>query len=446
MPEAAQGTASGRVESGALEVVKEKGYEKMANRGNETAEERRKLPKNIRQIGETGRGDRVYLEDYAVTFLRQTKAAVLLGEICSIEGHTYYFVNGALEAQEGFPEDGWEKIYRETKEYFEGREVIGWFERTTGGTWKLPESAMDVYLRRFEGENPVLILFDEDEEEEGVFLAEEEGLKKQRGYYIYYEKNQMMQDYMILKNTGRSVEKEAQISDSAIQNFRRIVEKKTEKIKPSQGKLVYGAGAFLILTIMAVGLTVVQNYDKMKEMEQTVEDLRQTSTEASGFSIQVSAGALAGTETETESSTQTEMTTPVLDTRLPASITAAMETEKESGASDEMTEKTTDAAETKQTESEADWTDGTVETVTTEWTLGTGNSQQTEKPDETETSSAAEAVTRAIQAEYVIKEGDTLADVCEMYYGSLDMIQKICQVNNIKNPNQILPGQKIVLP
>ena len=60
----------------------------MANRGNETAEERRKLPKNIRQIGETGRGDRVYLEDYAVTFLRQTKAAVLLGEICSIEGHT----------------------------------------------------------------------------------------------------------------------------------------------------------------------------------------------------------------------------------------------------------------------------------------------------------------------------------------------------------------------
>lgn len=74
----------------------------MANRGNETAEERRKLPKNIRQIGETGRGDRVYLEDYAVTFLRQTKAAVLLGEICSIEGHTYYFVNGALEAQRDF--------------------------------------------------------------------------------------------------------------------------------------------------------------------------------------------------------------------------------------------------------------------------------------------------------------------------------------------------------
>ena len=256
----------------------------------------------------------------------------------------------------------------------------------------------------------------------------------------------MMQNYMILKNTGRSVEKEAQISDSAIQNFRRIVEKKTEKIKPSQGKLVYGAGAFLILTIMAVGLTVVQNYDKMKEMEQTVEDLRQTSTEASGLSIQVSAGAITGTETETESSTQTEMASSVLDSRLPASITAAMETEKESGTMDEMTEKTTDAAETKQTESETDWTDGTVETVTTEWTLGTGNSQQTEKTDETESSSAAEAVTRAIQAEYVIKEGDTLADVCEMYYGSLDMIQKICQVNNIKNPNQILPGQKIVLP
>ena len=46
----------------------------------------------------------------------------------------------------------------------------------------------------------------------------------------------------------------------------------------------------------------------------------------------------------------------------------------------------------------------------------------------------------------MIKEGDTLADVCEMYYGSLDMIERICEENGIEDPNQILPGQKIVLP
>ena len=41
--------------------------------------DRLKLPKNVRQIGEAGKGKRVYLEDYAVTYLHQVEAAVLLG-------------------------------------------------------------------------------------------------------------------------------------------------------------------------------------------------------------------------------------------------------------------------------------------------------------------------------------------------------------------------------
>ena len=66
---------------------------------------------------------------------------------------------------------------------------------------------------------------------------------------------------------------------------------------------------------------------------------------------------------------------------------------------------------------------------------------------ESETSAQeASAAVRQTTASYVIKEGDTLADVCEMYYGSLDMIERICEENGIEDPNQILPGQKIVLP
>ena len=40
----------------------------------------RRLPKNVRQIGEAGKGKKVYLEDYVVTYLHQVEAAVLLGE------------------------------------------------------------------------------------------------------------------------------------------------------------------------------------------------------------------------------------------------------------------------------------------------------------------------------------------------------------------------------
>ncbi len=48
------------------------------------------------------------------------------------------------------------------------------------------------------------------------------------------------------------------------------------------------------------------------------------------------------------------------------------------------------------------------------------------------------------QAEYTVRDGDTLAIVCRMYYGNLDKLQEICDLNGITDPNTILPGQKIV--
>jgi nucleoid-associated protein YgaU len=46
----------------------------------------------------------------------------------------------------------------------------------------------------------------------------------------------------------------------------------------------------------------------------------------------------------------------------------------------------------------------------------------------------------------VIRQGDTLADICSKYYGSLDRITEICEVNNITDADMILPGQEILLP
>ncbi|MFQ9396311.1 MAG: hypothetical protein ACLR2E_22665 [Lachnospiraceae bacterium] len=55
-------------------------------------------------------------------------------------------------------------------------------------------------------------------------------MQKQAGHYIYYEKNPEMQEYLVSRNLGKSVEKEAVISDEAIHSFRRILgAKKQEK-------------------------------------------------------------------------------------------------------------------------------------------------------------------------------------------------------------------------
>ena len=59
---------------------------------------------------------------------------------------------------------------------------------------------------------------------------------------------------------------------------------------------------------------------------------------------------------------------------------------------------------------------------------------------------AASAAAQGIHASYTIRMGDTLADICNQYYGSLDKLELLCQVNHISDANLIMPGQRIVLP
>lgn len=49
---------------------------------------------------------------------------------------------------------------------------------------------------------------------------------------------------------------------------------------------------------------------------------------------------------------------------------------------------------------------------------------------------------------YVVKSGDSLSKIAKSVYGDAQQWQKIFQANNdqIKDPNLIYPGQKLVIP
>lgn len=65
---------------------------------------------------------------------------------------------------------------------------------------------------------------------------------------------------------------------------------------------------------------------------------------------------------------------------------------------------------------------------------------------DTEAAAASSSSARRTRASYTIREGDTLADICNKYYGSLDKLSAICELNSIDDANLIMPGQKIELP
>ena len=47
---------------------------------------------------------------------------------------------------------------------------------------------------------------------------------------------------------------------------------------------------------------------------------------------------------------------------------------------------------------------------------------------------------------YEVSKGDTLYGICVRFYGNLSRASEICSINNIENKDNILYGQKILLP
>ena len=214
------------------------------------------LPRNIRQVGLTTGNMRIYIEDYVYTFLtrlarnavgsgkEQGCVAVFTGETKWNNGITYLFIRGALMVEDmeaasdhiDFSEKIWAKIQEDQAKYFPGQEITGWFFSRPQMYMETDELLTRIHLRYFGGEK-VLMLMEPAEKEEAFFFFENGLMVRQRGYYIYYEKNPLMQEYMIEKNKDFAPEFTENVSDEAVVSFRKIIRnKKTKKAEKTEEK------------------------------------------------------------------------------------------------------------------------------------------------------------------------------------------------------------------
>ena len=446
----------------------------MVYKGKEKdGKDERRLPKNVRQIGEAGKGKKVYLEDYVVTYLHQVEAAVLLGETWEKDGSKYIFIHGAIQVEDTeFGEDIWEQVYRDAREYFEDSEVLGWSMQMTEPPTSSDQRVNRIFKSYFDREDTVLLLYEPMEKEDVIFAEENGVLKKAGGYYIYYDKNKSMQEYMVRKNEGKSVEKEEKITDRAIKSFRKISEERKNGQEKEKGperqtrspRFIYAASTFLALTILVLGVTMISNYDKMKDMEMQISDMAKGTEGAVEANAFAKDGARGGTDAETDQASDShtgisdrnqEPGNSVENQKSPESgMPGTTGTDNISGAAN-LTNGT-DAASAQGTGTDAVSVSETGAGMDMASTQGTGTDAASAQGTGTDTASvqetedgAAEAASRTVrtrQAFYTVKDGDTLADICRMYYGTADKVEEICTFNNITDPNRILPGQKIKLP
>lgn len=376
-----------------------------------------KLPKNIRQIGAPSSNKRIYMEDYVVTYLNyiarpgstRARGAILLGEVKNTEVGDVLFISGAVEAQNlefdmdesEFTKEAWSDIYEQVKEYFPDLSVVGWFLSRMGFSTAINDKIEKMHVDNFPGKDKVLYVTDSLESDDAFYMYERGQMIKQKGYYIYYDKNEAMQNYIIKQKGGVAEEENTEIhrKDEEIIKSYREKNNRVQGNKTSGVNLLYVASSFVVLAMLAMGVTVVSSYDKMKEMEVSINRLELTADVTTEEYIETMNNGTVITEeilNNVDSETKTEdITEDIIDEEI----------------IDDTSEEDTQMPE---------------ENISTEQNLPT--------------------MTDGNPTYYEIKYGDTLSSIAYENYGSVIYAEDIAVANEIDVDDKIYEGQQIILP
>lgn len=350
------------------------------------------FPTNVRQIGSADDGLRIYMEDYAHTYLYQyaksgatgEKLAVLMGKTLNIDGQTTVFISGVIQAKyteklkgmETITKRSWQYIEEQIDKYFKGLSVVGWMHsRPSFGAFVT--SRDEAYHKKvFNRDSQVFFVVDPADRLDRFYVLNDGGreLRPVKGYFIYYEKNEPMQEYMLdnslvqPKNTDVDKEETETGSLDAAAKIRQILmNKNTTKVKKIKFK--YAAftcvSAVMCLICILMSMSLANSVSRINKLENEVVTVKQSVEE------------------------QKDKTSAL-----------------EENVSNYSPVITVMAAQNKQlTKDEGDEV-----------------------------------------RKYTVKEGDTLAEICQLFYGDMSRLEEIAELNNIENPDVIYYGAQIILP
>ena len=421
-----------------------------------------KLPKNIRQIGDTDQVVRLYVEDYVNTYLKRLypagnqtlRVGLLLGNTENYDGTPYIFIDGAIEMEDAevsgekieFSENAWKKAYRGIEESFPKRTVQGWFICGTPSSQLSPLNYWKQHNQYFNGKNKLMYLNHGLEGEEAVYVTSEDGFYRLKGHCIYYERNQMMQDYMVTRKDARRVESGSH--EKVIKDFHQRMTARKEQAEAGRhmSGILGTACGVLTVAVLAGGVVLVNNYHKMRQMETVLTSVVPAGTanwsdyldklnQEPDFVIEERPGNVfpTGESGETGESYAAE-------------TMEATDTMEATEAGTETMEATVAGTDTEAASVEEAAPSASAES-STQPLVGMGKESEpgsTASPKKEPADSAAASATG--NRIYEIGDGETLYGICWKEYGNLKRLAEICELNHLDDVNHIVAGQKLVLP
>ena len=428
-----------------------------------------KIPKNVMQIGTGSPNVKLYMEDYVHTFLERCQGketCLAFGQQEEKDGIRYYLIYG-VEKETDFR--------RGNFPYFQKLERIG----------KIEKKEASVRFWTVRGEEIQI-----------------------GGYFIFYEQNEEMQAYMIAEreqNRPAAVEEERVMeainarrekrkAEAAADAARGITASRASAPNTASGrktvlsrlgtlkaaaptlnaasrKTAFGTayqarsgstGALfpklcrigclvLLLVLVGTALTSVNQYTDMKAVSALFAGaVRNTKNETKNTS-----SGLIVEETVGWNSSDEMARSAALDEAAQADDTTGTDNTAMDGEATDN--RTTDSVMPDSVMPDSVMSDSvTTDSVTTDSVMADGqNAVTTDADAESSTArqsaSASDSSPQVQEAlarpeSYQVQKGDSLIAISRRFYGTDEKVIEICRLNNIKDPNQIQPGQNILLP
>ena len=427
------------------------------------------LPKNLIQMGKPDRTHKIFVEDYIISYIKewnresdgQPAGIALYGQVYKESNYKYYFMYGASRI-EGLDRRGpylsqsdREEINNVGNRYFEEYSFLGWCIVRE----ELPETifldtrgkAIEVngYACFFEKNESMLnFMLEMDEREKRCARQAENNPENAAMDNSWADASPAAQDgqadgqtettvfqgecggnYRSLPLENRiAAAKKASDKNAASEKTASYKKKNRQMIKHLERMKMAAAAMFTVLCV--IGITTINDSGKIEEMQvaarQVIAYLTQQKIPDAENDNALTANGSAHTAGSATNGTGITGTTVAATGGNTVTANGATTGTTTGNSADGMP-----------------WPDVTPPDAFPTGTT-TGTITDTTTGTTTETTGTTQTATQPTS--YTIMRGDTLNAICRRKYGDLGMVKQVCELNGIKNPNNIEVGQTILLP
>ena len=449
-----------------------------------------KIPKNVMQIGTGSPNVKLYMEDYVHTFLERCQGketCLAFGQQEEKDGIRYYLIYG-VEKETDFR--------RGNFPYFQKLERIGKIEKKEASVRFWTVRGEEIQIGGY------FIFYEQNEEMQAYMIAEREqsrpaAVEEERVMEAINARREKRKAEAAADaargttasgastpNTARSATA-SRASASNTASGRKTVLSRLGALKAAaptlnanaaSRKTAFGTayqarlgstGALfpklcrigclvLLLVLVGTALTSVNQYPDMKAVSALLAGaVRNTKNETKNTS-----SGLIVEETVGWNSSDEMARSAALDEAAQADDTTGTDNAAMDGEATDN--RTTDSVMPESVMPESVMPDSvmsdsvTTDSVTTDSVMADGqNAVTTDADAESSTArqsaSASDSFPQVQEAlahpeSYQVQKGDSLIAISRRFYGTDEKVIEICRLNNIKDPNQIQPGQNILLP